>query len=171
MICYTLLRLITPLTRNGSWNSLTCGWMQSAVTFVFHKSQYSSKCHLSKTLNWPSYGVVKYQVLHSNKRVQMRSSHYNFNFFRQYRVLLEKPEGRRPLGRPRRRWVDNIRMALQEVGCGYMDWTGLAQDRDRWRTRVSAVMNFLVPWNAGNFLTGCKPVSCSGRTLHHGVSK
>jgi len=47
-----------------------------------------------------------------------------------YRVLLGKPEGRRPLGRPRRRWVD-IRMDLQEVGCGYMDWTGLAQDRDR----------------------------------------
>ena len=49
------------------------------------------------------------------------------------------------LGRPRRRWVDNIRMDLQEVGCGYMDWIGLAQDRDRWRTLVSAVMNFRVP--------------------------
>ena len=47
-----------------------------------------------------------------------------------YRVLVGKPEGRRPLGRPRRRWVDNIRMDLQEVGCGYMDWIGLAQDRD-----------------------------------------
>jgi len=57
-----------------------------------------------------------------------------------YRVLLGKPEGRRPLGRPRRRWVDNIRMDLQVVGCGYMDWIGLAQDRDRWRTFVSAVM-------------------------------
>ena len=62
-----------------------------------------------------------------------------------YRVLLRKPEGRRPLGRPRRRWVDNIRMDLQEVGCGYMDWIGLAQDRDRWRTLVSAVMNLRVP--------------------------
>ena len=49
-----------------------------------------------------------------------------------YRVLVGKPEGKRPLGRPRRRWVDNIRMDLQEVGCGYMDWIGLAQDRDRW---------------------------------------
>jgi len=48
-------------------------------------------------------------------------------------------------GRPRRRWVDNIRMDLQEVGCGYVDWIGLAQDRDRWRTLVSAVMNFRVP--------------------------
>ena len=62
-----------------------------------------------------------------------------------YRVLVGKPEGRRPLGRPRRRWVDNIRMDLREVGCGYMDWIGLAQDRDRWRTLVSAVMNLRVP--------------------------
>ena len=61
-----------------------------------------------------------------------------------YRVLLEKPEGRRPLGRPRRRWVDNIRMDLQEVGCEYIDWIGLAQDRDRWRTLVSAVTNLRV---------------------------
>ena len=62
-----------------------------------------------------------------------------------YRVLVGKPEGRRPLGRPRRRWVDNIRMDLQEVGCGYMDWIGLVQDTDRWRTLVSGVMNFRVP--------------------------
>ena len=62
-----------------------------------------------------------------------------------YRVLVGKPEGKRPLGRPRRRWVDNIRMDLQEVGCGYVDWIGLAQDRDRWRTLVSAVMNIRVP--------------------------
>jgi len=62
-----------------------------------------------------------------------------------YRVLVGKLEGKRPLGRPRHRWMDNIRMDLQEVGCGYMDWTGLAQDRDRWRTLVSAVMNLQVP--------------------------
>ena len=61
-----------------------------------------------------------------------------------YRVLVGKPEGRRLLGRTRRRWAD-IRMDLQEVGCGYMDWIGLAQDRDRWRTLVSAVMNLWVP--------------------------
>ena len=88
-----------------------------------------------------------------------------------YRVLVGKPEGKRPLGRPRRGWVDNIRMGLQEVVCGYMDWIGLAQGRDRWRTLVSAVMNFRFAWNARNFLTSCKPVSCSGRTLHHGVNK
>jgi len=62
-----------------------------------------------------------------------------------YRVLGGKSEGKRPLGRLRRRWVDNIRMDLQEVGCGYMDWIGLVQDRDRWRTLVSAVMNLRVP--------------------------
>ena len=61
-----------------------------------------------------------------------------------YRDLLGKPEGRRPLGRPRRRWVDNIRMDLQEVRCRYMDWIGLAQGRDTWWTLVSAVMNFRV---------------------------
>jgi len=62
-----------------------------------------------------------------------------------YRVLVRKPEGRRPLERPRRRWADNIRMDLQDVRCVYMDWIGLAQDRDRWRMLVSTVMNLRVP--------------------------
>ena len=62
-----------------------------------------------------------------------------------YRFLLRKPEGKRLQGRPRRRWANNIRMDLQEVGCGYVDWIGLAQDRDRWRMLVSAVMNLRVP--------------------------
>jgi hypothetical protein len=61
-----------------------------------------------------------------------------------YRVLVGKPVGKRPLGRPRHRWVD-IRMDLQEVRCGYVDWIGLAQDRDRRQTLVSAVMNLRVP--------------------------
>ena len=58
-----------------------------------------------------------------------------------YRVLVRKPEGKRPLGRPRHRWDDNIKMDLQEVGCGGMDWIELAQDRDRWRALVNVVMN------------------------------
>ena len=62
-----------------------------------------------------------------------------------YRVLVWKPKGKRPLGRHRRRWVGNIRIDLQEVGCGYMDWIGLAQDRDGWQRFVSAVMNLRVP--------------------------
>ena len=62
-----------------------------------------------------------------------------------YRVLVGKPEGRRPLGRPRRRWEDNIRMDLREVGCVCVDWMELAQDRDRMRALVSAVTNLRVP--------------------------
>jgi hypothetical protein len=62
-----------------------------------------------------------------------------------YRLLVGKPEGKRPLGRPRRRWVDNIRMDLGEVGWGVADWIGLAQDRNRWKALVNQVLNFLVP--------------------------
>ena len=71
-----------------------------------------------------------------------------------YRILVGKPEGQRPLGRSRRRWEDNIKMDLQEVECGVMDWIELAQDRGRGRALVNAVMHLLVPLNAGNFLTG-----------------
>ena len=62
-----------------------------------------------------------------------------------YRVLVGKPEGKRPLGRHRRRWEENIKMDLEEVGCGDMDWIELAQDGDRWQALVNAVMNFRVP--------------------------
>ena len=62
-----------------------------------------------------------------------------------HRVLVGKPEERRPLGRPRHRWEDNIKMDLQEVGCWCMDWIDLAQDRDRWRALVNVVMNLRVP--------------------------
>jgi len=62
-----------------------------------------------------------------------------------YRVLVGKPEGKRPLGRPRRRWEDNIRMDLQEVGCGDIDWIELAQDRDGWRALVNPAINLRVP--------------------------
>ena len=62
-----------------------------------------------------------------------------------YGLLVGKPDERRPFGRPRRRWVDNIKMDLQEVGCGGMDWIKLAQDRDRWRVLANALMNLWVP--------------------------
>ena len=65
-----------------------------------------------------------------------------------------KLEEKRPLGRPWRRWEDNNKMDFQEVGCGVMDWIELAQDRESWRVHVNVVMNFRVPQNAGNFLTG-----------------
>ena len=73
-----------------------------------------------------------------------------------HKVLVGKPEGKRPLGRPRRRWEDNIKMDLQEVRGGCGDWIELAQDRDTWRALVSTVMNFRVPKKAGNFLNSCR---------------
>jgi hypothetical protein len=86
------------------------------------------------------------------------------------RALVGKPEGRRPLGRPRCRREDNIKMDLREVGLGGVDWINPAQDRDRWRTFVNAVMNLCVPLNAGNFLSSLGRFGFSGRTLLHGVS-
>jgi hypothetical protein len=62
-----------------------------------------------------------------------------------YRVLVGKPEGKRPLGRPRRRWEDNIKMDLRNIRWGGMDWTDLAQDRDQWRALENTVMNLRVP--------------------------
>jgi hypothetical protein len=62
-----------------------------------------------------------------------------------YRILVGKPEGKRPLGRPRRRWVDNIKMNLREIGWDGMDWIGLAKDSDQWRVLVNTVMNLRVP--------------------------
>ena len=86
-----------------------------------------------------------------------------------HRVLVGKPEGKRPLGRPRRRWEDNIKMDLQEVGC--WDWMDLAQDRDMWRALVNTVRNFRVPKMWGISWLAAEPVSFSRRTLLHGLSK
>jgi hypothetical protein len=63
----------------------------------------------------------------------------------QYRILVGKPEGKRPLGRPRRRWVDNIKIDVREIGWDGMDWIELAQDKDQWRSLVNTVMNLRVP--------------------------
>jgi hypothetical protein len=68
-----------------------------------------------------------------------------FLFFFVYKLLAVKPEGKRPLGRPRRRWINNIKMDLLEIGLNVVDWIGLAQDRHRWRALVNSVMNLRVP--------------------------
>ena len=70
-----------------------------------------------------------------------------------YKVSVDKSGGKRPLGRPRSRWKDNIKTDLMEVGCGGMDWIELAQDRDRWWALVNVVMKLRVPYNAASFLT------------------
>jgi hypothetical protein len=63
----------------------------------------------------------------------------------EYRILVEKPEGKRTLGRPRSRWIDNIRMDLGEIGCDVADWTDVIQDRDQWRALVNTILNLRVP--------------------------
>jgi hypothetical protein len=87
-----------------------------------------------------------------------------------YRFLVRKPEGNRPLGRPRRRWVDNIRMYLGEVGWVDVDWIGLAQDRNRWRALVNAAMNLRVPLNAGKLSSGYTTDVLSSSAQLHRVS-
>jgi hypothetical protein len=88
-----------------------------------------------------------------------------------YRVLVGEHEGKRPLGRSRRKWKDNIKMDLQGVRCGDMGWIEQAQDKNRWWAFVNAVINFRADKTKGNFLTSWEPVSVSRRTLFHGVSK
>jgi len=86
-----------------------------------------------------------------------------------YSVLVGRPEGRRPLGKSRHRWEDNIKMELQELGLKGMDWNDLAQDRDRWQALANVVMNLQVLQN-GHFLANQRPVSFSRRNMPNGVS-
>jgi hypothetical protein len=81
-----------------------------------------------------------------------------------------KLEGKRPLGRPRRRWVDNIKMCLREIGWGDMDWIHLAEDRDKLKAPTNTVMNFRIPLNVGKFLSNCTTGDFSRRTQFHEVS-
>jgi hypothetical protein len=84
--------------------------------------------------------------------------------------LVGKPEGKRPLGRPRRRWVDNIRMDLGEVGWGDVDWIGLAKDRDWWRALVNSVLHLRVPWNAEKLSSGLASSGLSSSAQLHRIS-
>jgi hypothetical protein len=81
-----------------------------------------------------------------------------------------KPEGKRPIGRPRRRWVGNIKMDLREIGWDCMDWIDVAQDRDQWRALVNTVMNLRVSYNAGKFLSNCTIGGFLRRAQLHEVS-
>jgi hypothetical protein len=87
-----------------------------------------------------------------------------------YRMLVGKPEGKKPLGRPRVRWLDNIKMDLRKIGWGDMDWIDLAHCRDHWRALMDTLMNFRVPQNVWKFLRSCKTGSFSRRAQLHGVS-
>jgi hypothetical protein len=86
------------------------------------------------------------------------------------RLLVRKPKRKRPLGRPRRRWLDNISMDLGEVGWGDVDWIGLAKDRNRWRALVNLVLNLRVPWNAGKLSSGLTSSGLSNSVQLHRVS-
>jgi hypothetical protein len=87
-----------------------------------------------------------------------------------YRFLVGKPEGKRPLGKPRRRCLDNIRMDLGVVGWGDVDWIGLAKDRNRWRALVNSVLNFRVPRNDGKLSSGLASSGLLGSVQLHIVS-
>jgi hypothetical protein len=88
-----------------------------------------------------------------------------------YRILVAKPEGKRPLGRPRSRWEDNIKMEIREREWGTVDWIDLAEDRHQWRALVNTVMNLQVPYNVGKFLSSCATGSFSRRAQFHGVGR
>jgi hypothetical protein len=85
-----------------------------------------------------------------------------------YRILVGKPKGKTPLGRPRRRWVTNMKMNLREIEWDGMDWIDLAQDMDQWRALVNTAMNLRVPSNAGRFLSNCTIGAFSRRAQLHG---
>jgi hypothetical protein len=88
-----------------------------------------------------------------------------------YKLLVGNPEGKKPLGRPRWRWIDSIKMDPLEIGLGGVDWIGLAQDRYRWRALVNAVMNLQIPSNAGKLPSGCTTCGLLSGTQLHRVSK
>jgi hypothetical protein len=87
-----------------------------------------------------------------------------------YRIFVGKSERKRPLGRPRHRWVNNIKMHLRVIGGGVMNWIDLAQDRDQWRALVNPVMNLWVPYNVAKFLSSCTTGSFLRRAQFHEVS-
>ena len=120
----------------------------------------------------PSYNTILYCITNSSRRMRWAVHVARMGEGRSvHRVLVGKLEGKRPLGRPRRRWVYNIKMDLQEVGGSCGDWMELAQDRDSWRALVRTVRNLRVPKMRGISWLAAEPVRFSRRTLFHGVNK
>ena len=139
-VCCTIVRQTTALIAKR-----TVCFLQS--WYKMYNIPCSLNLHCCYIVELNTYFFILYYVVRVIKSRRMRWAGHVARMGEERgvnRILLMKPEGRRPVGRPRRRWVDNIRMDLQEVGCGYMDWIGLTQDRDRWRTLVSAVLNLRV---------------------------
>ena len=110
-----------------------------------HTTELNSVVCYSQVLYFMNYNWRIFQVIKSRRMRWAGPIAYMGEMTGVYRVLVGKPEGTRPLGRPRHRWEDNIKMDLREVGCGDMYWVDLAQDRDRWQALVNVVMNFHVP--------------------------
>ena len=129
---------------------------ESWHTFIFRGIQHATSSTISISSRIRKIAKSDYLMRHVRPSV---------------RVLVGKPEGKRPLGRPRRRWEDNIKMYLQEVGGSCGDWMEFAQDRDRWRELVVTVRNLRVPKMRGISWLAAEPVSFSRRTVLYGVSK
>ena len=137
-------------------HSLKCLLSFGAESFVLQVAIQTLKIKIYKTIILPVvlYGCETWSLkLREGKKLRVFQNMVLRRIFGprrdevtgEWRKLHNEELHVNDLGRPRRRWLDNNRMDLQEVGCGYMDWIGLAQDRDRWRTLVSAVMNLRVP--------------------------
>jgi hypothetical protein len=112
-------------------------------------------------------GLIKYRTIRWAGDVARMGEKNNA-----YKILVGKPEGKSPLGRPRRKWVDDIQIDLREIGWDGMDWINLAQDSDQWMALSNTMMNLRVPSNAGKFLSSCTIGSFSRRAqLRKNVSK
>jgi hypothetical protein len=136
------------------WDERTGGWKK------LHSEELNNLYSLRVELQWSSEGSEIDRVCSTNWKER--------NW---YRLLVGKAEGKRTLWRPRRRWVDNIKIDLREVELGGMDWISLAQNMGCWKTLVNTLMNLQVQWNVGKFLSGCKTGGLSRRALIHLVSR
>ena len=161
--------------------SITLDFSVQIVICCFGLRSYLTVCLYCKDQQWRSFIVTfnKWNTISTFETFLVSSLQSRVLFYVLFGVdnalfyvfFVCKPEEKRPLGRPRRRWEDNIKMDLQEVGGSCGDWMELAQDRERWRALVGMVRNLRVPKMRGISWLAAEPVSFSRRTLLHGVSK